>query len=69
MLEKVKLSGETSGHFVFTGEQVAESFFGLFNSRRQMMRVVDRTGVVRLQRELACISAAILSEIKDELTL
>jgi N-methylhydantoinase A len=41
--------------------------FGLFNSRRQMLRVVDRTGVVRLQREAGRISSATLTEVKGEL--
>ncbi|MFN0108256.1 MAG: hydantoinase/oxoprolinase family protein [Blastocatellia bacterium] len=63
----VKLAAETSGHLVFTAEQWTKSFFGLFNSRREMLRVVDRTGVVRLQREAARISATTLAEITNEL--
>ncbi len=66
--EAVKLAAETSGHLVFTAEQQTKTFFGLFNSQREMLRVVDRTGVVRLQREAARISATTLEKIKDELT-
>ncbi len=66
--DAVKLAAETSGQLVFTAEQRTKTFFGLFNSRREMLRVVDRTGVVRLQREAARIGATTLGKIKDELT-
>lgn len=63
----VKLAAETSGHLVFTGEQQSKTFFGLFNSYKQMLRVVDRTGVVRLQREKASVSMTNLANVTAEL--
>jgi hypothetical protein len=53
---------------VFTGEQLARGFFGLRASRRPLLRVVDRAGVVRLQRGVARVSATTLARLKDELT-
>src|SRR5205085_6249791 len=65
---QVKLEASTTGHHVFTGEQITHAFFGLFSSRRPMLRVVDRTGVVRLQRGAGRVSATTLTTLKDELT-
>ncbi|MBI3425308.1 MAG: hydantoinase/oxoprolinase [Acidobacteria bacterium] len=63
----MRLAAETVGHLVFTGEQVERSCFGLFNARRQMLRVVDRTGVIRLQRSTARVSNTTLAALPDEL--
>jgi N-methylhydantoinase A len=49
----VKLAGETSGLYAFTSEIKTKTFFGLFSNARQIIRVVDKTGVVRLQRNNA----------------
>lgn len=55
----VKLEAETSefagagGYLIFTGEQHTRSFFGLHRSPHQVLRVLDQTGVVRLQRARA----------------
>ncbi|HWQ32267.1 MAG TPA: hydantoinase/oxoprolinase family protein [Blastocatellia bacterium] len=64
----VRLAAETAGLLVFTGEQHSRSFFGLLNARREMLRVLDRTGVVRLQRGKARISVTTLAQLADELT-
>ncbi|MFN0108090.1 MAG: hydantoinase/oxoprolinase family protein, partial [Blastocatellia bacterium] len=66
-VDEAALVAETSGYLVFTGEQQAISFFGLFTSRRQLLRVVDRTGVVRLQRDDALVRATTLGAVKEEL--
>jgi N-methylhydantoinase A len=66
--EQVKLATETSSYYVFIAEQVTRAMFGLFKSRRPMLRVVDRTGVVRLRRGAARVSATTLAQLKDELT-
>lgn len=66
--ETTRLVAETAGHLVFSGEQQSKSFFGLLSARRQMLRVVDRSGVVRLQRGTARVSATTLAQINDELT-
>lgn len=66
--EAVQLAAETSAFWVFTGEQVTQSFWGLFTARRAQMRVVDRTGVIRLQRGVARVSTTTLAKLKEELT-
>ena len=66
--DAVTLAAETAGHLVFTGRAETRSLFGLFASHRAMLRVVDRTGVVRLQRGAAVISDATLARLPDELT-
>jgi N-methylhydantoinase A/oxoprolinase/acetone carboxylase beta subunit len=65
--EAVKLVAETSGHLVFAAEQQRRSLFGLLSSRRPMLRVVDRAGVVRLQRGAARVSVTDLKHLNQEL--
>ncbi len=69
--DTVTLAAESSAYLVFTGEQRTKSFFGLFRSRRQFLRVVDRTGVVRLQRdastEKVVVKATTLAEVNEVL--
>lgn len=64
----VHLAAETSGHWVFTGELTAPTLFGLLKTRKALLRVVDRSGVVRLQRGVARVSICALVELKEELT-
>jgi N-methylhydantoinase A/oxoprolinase/acetone carboxylase beta subunit len=66
-LENVSLAAETSHLLVFTGSHETRSFWGLFKSRRWQLRVVDRTGVVRLQRGAALVGATTLARLNDEL--
>ncbi|MGE0127229.1 MAG: hydantoinase/oxoprolinase family protein [Blastocatellales bacterium] len=66
-LEFVKLEAECGNHFVFTGVLGVRSFFGLLNSRRPLLRVVDRGGVIRLQRGAARVSATTFAQVKAEL--
>jgi len=65
--EAVTLVAETASHLVFTGERQTKAFFGLFKQRRQFLRVVDRTGVVRLQRDAALVRTATLARIREEI--
>ena len=48
--KQVELKGETNGLYVFAGGKLTKTFFGLLNSIKQSVRVIDKTGVVRLQR-------------------
>lgn len=64
---EVQLVAETSAHLVFIGSRLTKSFFGLFRSERRLLRVVDRTGVVRLQREQALVSETTLANIQNTL--
>ena len=63
----IKLAAETSGLYVFTSEKISKSFFGLFKNSRQIVRVVDKTGVVRLQRSHAEVHSATVESIAREL--
>jgi N-methylhydantoinase A len=47
---EVELKAETSNLYAFASEIRTKSFFGLFENSKQMIRVLDKTGVVRLQR-------------------
>jgi hypothetical protein len=64
----VVLSGEVGNFLVFTAEQETRSFFGLLKSSRPMLRVLDRTGVVRLQRGAAHVVSTDRQHLNDELT-
>jgi N-methylhydantoinase A/oxoprolinase/acetone carboxylase beta subunit len=59
---EVSLVGETSGFYVFAREIVTRRFFGIFTRTNRAVRVVDKTGVVRLQRNHAEISNATVAE-------
>jgi hypothetical protein len=63
----VKLAAETAGLYVFTSETETHSFFGLFKNRRQMVRVVDKTGVVRLQRSNAEVDSSTVETVSRDL--
>ncbi|MEP7213348.1 MAG: hydantoinase/oxoprolinase family protein [Acidobacteriota bacterium] len=63
----VELAAETDGFFVFASEIETAAFFGLFKSRRQMVRVVDKTGVVRLQRGDAEVYSTTVGAAKNDL--
>jgi len=63
----VTLKAETSALYVFTAEVLMKTFFGLFNSSKQLVRIVDKTGVVRLQRSNAEVYETDVSNIAREL--
>jgi hypothetical protein len=64
---EVQLVAETSTYLVFAGQHQTKSFFGIFRSQQQMLRVVDRTGVVRLQRGRALVTETTLSHVEETL--
>ena len=47
---KIELRAETANLYVFAAEIETRTFFGLSKNTKRMIRVVDKTGVVRLQR-------------------
>lgn len=63
----VRLAAESSGLYVFTAEHQTRSFFGLFKSATQMVRVLDKTGVVRLQRRNAEVHQSTVRDIERDL--
>jgi N-methylhydantoinase A/oxoprolinase/acetone carboxylase beta subunit len=46
----VSIDAETASFYVFSAPINAKTFFGLFKTTRNAVRVIDKTGVVRLQR-------------------
>lgn len=65
---EVKLAAEAGNWLVFTGVQKVPSFFGLFTAQRELLRVVDRAGVIRLQRGAAHIRTCLLERLPAEIT-
>ena len=63
----VKLAGETAGLYAFVSDVQTKTFFGLFKNVRQIVRVVDKTGVVRLQRNNAEVHASTVEAIARNL--
>ncbi len=63
----VKLAGETAGLYAFVSDVQTKTFFGLFKNARQIVRVVDKTGVVRLQRNNAEVHASTVEAIARNL--
>jgi N-methylhydantoinase A len=66
-VSKVKLVGETTTLYVFSTEIETSSFFGLFKTQHTALRVTDKTGVVRLQRNKAEVHATTISNVLTEL--
>lgn len=63
----VNLAAETEGLYVFASEIQTKSFFGLFKNVRQMVRIVDKTGVVRLQRNHAEVHQSAVENVERDL--
>jgi N-methylhydantoinase A/oxoprolinase/acetone carboxylase beta subunit len=65
----VELAGETEGLYVFTSAVVTKTFFGLFANTRQMVRVADKTGVIRLQRNNAEVHTSTVETVARDLEI
>jgi N-methylhydantoinase A/oxoprolinase/acetone carboxylase beta subunit len=63
----VNLAAETSGLYVFASEIETKTFFGLFKNKKQRVRVVDKTAVVRLQRNHAEVQRSTAENISRDL--
>jgi N-methylhydantoinase A len=66
-LASVKLLAETSDFYVFGAEIKTSTFFGLFTSTKQAVRIIDKTGVVRLQRGNAQVFSTKVGDISAEI--
>ncbi|MEZ0609388.1 hydantoinase/oxoprolinase family protein [Fibrella sp. WM1] len=64
---EVQLLGQTSGLYAFGVETESSTFFGLFRKRQLAVRVTDKTGVVRLQRNQAEVYTTQISQVAAEL--
>ncbi len=67
-LSEVHLAAEAGHWLVFTGAQKVSSLFGLFTSRRELLRAVDHSGVIRLQRGAAHVRTCHLPQLHAEIT-
>ena len=65
---EVSLAAEAGHWLVFTGAQKVSSLFGLLKTRREMLRVLDRSGVIRLQRGAAQIRTCLLPQLAAEIS-
>jgi N-methylhydantoinase A len=63
----VNLAAETSSQYVFVAPKTTKSFFGVFTQTQQPVRVTDKTGVVRLQRNNAEVYSTDAANTADEL--
>ena len=63
----VSIAGETSSLYAFCAPRVTRSFFGLFSTTQHMIRVTDKTGVVRLQRSNAEVHSTTVSGVDSQL--
>ena len=66
-ISTVTLAGETSNFFIFTVEKETQTFFGLFKTRQTAVRIIDKTGVIRLQRNHAQVNSTTISDVLTEL--
>lgn len=65
---EVTLAAEAGTWFVFTGTQKTAALFGLLTTRKEMLRVVDRAGIIRLQRGAAHVRTCLLPQLPTEIT-
>jgi N-methylhydantoinase A len=68
--EELVLAAETENYLVYTRTHRSKSFLGRWGSwmtPRRQLRVVDRSGVVRLQRGAARVTVTRLSDVEAEL--
>ncbi len=64
-LENVQLSAKTANLYAFCYAKETKSFFGLFTNKQNLVRIIDKTGVVRLQRNNAKIYSSTIADALD----
>ncbi len=64
---EIHLTAEAGSWLVFIGSQKTSSLFGLIKSQREMLRVLDSSGVIRLQRSAAHVHTCSLPQLKNKL--
>src|SRR3984893_7108266 len=62
----VRLAGQTSGHYVFSADVVEKSFW-VFRNTPHPVRVLDRSGFIKVQRADALVSQTSAAAALDEL--
>ena len=64
-LENVQLLAKTNSLYAFYYEKETKSFFGLFKNKQSLVRIIDKTGVVKLQRNNAKIYGSTIADALD----
>jgi hypothetical protein len=71
----VKFVAQTSSLMAFVAEKEIKTLFGLFRKKQTLLRIIDKTGVVKLQRNNALVESTdaenvlnILENIINDLT-
>lgn len=64
---QVQCVGETKSFYVFAYEKEVKSFFNLFKNKHNIVRITDKTGVIRLQRSDAHVTKTTIAPILTEL--
>lgn len=59
----VRLTAKTASLMAFTAEKEVKSLFGLFKSKQRLLRVIDKTGVVRLQRNNVLVESTEVANV------
>lgn len=61
-ISKVELEGQTSQFYVFSSKKYKQSFWGFFTKQELWVRVTDKTGGIRLQRNDAFVRTTSIGE-------
>ena len=61
-IDNVYMSAETASLYAFVAEKAFKSLFGLFKYKQKAVRIIDKTGVVRLQRSNAVVHSCQIVE-------
>ncbi|WP_394993055.1 hydantoinase/oxoprolinase family protein [Emticicia sp.] len=64
-IDTVYLLGETASLYAFVAEKEFKSLFELFKNKQKAVRIIDKTGVVRLQRSNAVVYSCQIAEALD----
>jgi N-methylhydantoinase A len=66
-IDKCQLAGKTAAFYVFSTQKETKTFLGLFKKTETPVRILDKTGVIRLQRSHAHVTATTIAEVLTDL--
>ena len=66
-ISNVKCVGETVSFYVWAYEKEVKTFFNLYRNKQKMIRITDKTGVIRLQRHDAHVTTTTILNVLTEL--
>lgn len=62
-VSEVQLVAKTSSLMAFVAEKEIKTLFGLFKKKQTLLRIIDKTGVVKLQRNNALVESTITENV------